>query len=196
MPVLEEPMHRLVFRNDRIDVYSVRMNPGESSVYHRHRRDQLGIVLRSTRSLGQILGSQPQPNLSTRGAISYIPHSTIGALTHRVSTPFGREFWVIGIEFTQPGGPAATRAMAAPDQAVLDFPQGKITRVEIGPGSRQTVSGDLIVALTPGQLTIDREVRPLSLEEGAVKWIGGARARFTNPGRRPASLIVLTLADR
>ena len=55
LPVFEEPMHRVVFRNDRIDVYSVRMNPGESSVYHRHRRDQLGIVLRSTRSLGQIL---------------------------------------------------------------------------------------------------------------------------------------------
>jgi hypothetical protein len=193
-PALEEPMHKPVFHNDLIDVYDVQLRPGQASEYHRHSRDQLGISLRSGTSLNQALGAVEAATVTKRGSISYIPHSVSSGYTHRVratDTPFR----VIGIEFAKAGPAGSTRLAAAPNDPELVFPQGKIARVAVAPGASLSLGGSLIVAVTPGALTLAGGCA-WTFAEGSVRWTGKRDATtYRNGTAAPVELLALTLTD-
>lgn len=193
-PALEEPTHRPVFHNDKIDVYDVQLKPGQRSFYHRHSRDQLGIVLRSGSSMNQAQGGVETPTHTERGTISYIPHSALGGYIHRVRAG-AKPFRVIGIEFSIPA-PAGTRPIiAAPDQSPFLFPQGQVTRLAIAPGTSQTVSGSLIIAMTPGTLE-PAGGKKWAFDEGAIQWIeDDSNLIYANRSPRPVNLLILTISS-
>jgi len=193
-PALEEPAHKPVFHNDRIDVYDVQLKPGQRSFYHMHSRDQLGIVLRSGTSLNQPQGASETASRNERGAISYIPHSALGGYVHRVRA--GNDpFRVIGIEFATPAPAGSKRLMAAPDQPVFQFPQGRVTRLAIAPGDARTMTGSLIIAMAPGELEAADSAK-WAFDEGSVQWIGGRTdLTYRNRTSSPIQLLVLALAD-
>jgi hypothetical protein len=193
-PALQEPMHKPVFHSGKIDVYDVQLRPGQASYYHRHSRDQLGISLRSGTSLNQALGSGEVTSRTERGSISYIPHSARGGYTHRVratATPFR----VIGIEFAMPAPAGSTPLVAAPSDPELVFPQGRITRATVASGGSLSVDGSLIVAMTPGTLTLDGD-SAWTFGEGDVRWTGDEPAAiYRNGTAKPVELLVLTLKN-
>jgi len=192
-PALQEPMHKAVFHNDRIDVYDVQLKPGEASYFHRHSRDQLGISLRSTTSINQALGGAEVATSTERGSISYIPHSVSGGYIHRVRAR-AAPFRVIGIEFAERAPAGSTRLSAAPGDPELMFPQGNIRRATIPPGAELSLSGSLIVTVTPGTLTLDGN--SWGFGEGAVRWTGKQPAMtYRNGTAKPVVLLVLTLKD-
>jgi hypothetical protein len=177
-PALQEPMHKPVFHSGKIDVYDVQLRPGQASYYHRHSRDQLGISLRSGTSLNQALGSGEVTSRTERGSISYIPHSARGGYTHRVRAPAG-----------------STPLVAAPSDPELVFPQGRITRATVASGGSLSVDGSLIVAMTPGTLTLDGD-SAWTFGEGDVRWTGDEPAAiYRNGTAKPVELLVLTLKN-
>lgn len=195
-PVLQEPRHKPVFHNDSIDVYDARLEPGEESAYHVHSRDQLGIVMRSTVSTNQVLGSSRVEGRSVRGSISYIPHSVLGNYTHRVRVNRDGGFRVIGIEFARSAGLGATRITALPDQARFEFPQGAITRIAIPAGESREIGGALIVPMSAGTLRKAADGERWKFAEGDVRWIGGMpAAAWSNESAAEVSLLLLTMSN-
>jgi len=149
-------------------------------------------MLSSGASANQLPGKPEVEGRSQRGTIAYIPHSVTGGYTHRVRAI--DPFRVVGIEFIASGGPKATQSTATPDAAELVFPQGRITRAAIAPGSTRQIAGSLIVAASSGTLT--RDDREWTFKEGDVRWIGDQPAsRYANHAMEPVSLLVLTLGQ-
>ncbi|WP_380875931.1 hypothetical protein ACFB49_06610 [Sphingomonas sp. DBB INV C78] len=191
-PALQEPRHRPVLHDDRFDVYDVQLSGGEQSFYHRHERDQLGIVMSTSTSYNQQLGGAEIRTTADRGTISYIPHSTLGGYTHRVRIEPGNQFRVIGIEFAKSAGAQGKRLVLLPGQSRLAFPQGTIARVEIPPRSNLAVEGDLLVAMSSGSLA-GRGSR-WDFSPGDVKPISPRPDRLENPGPDTVAILVLRLA--
>lgn len=192
-PVLQEPSHKTIFHNDKIDIYAVHFASGERTFYHKHTRDQVGIVLRTSRWLDQKPGAPEQERKSFRGTLSFLPHTATGGITHRVIAV--DEFWVMAIEFAKPAGPSAQRAAAGLDQTDLEFPQGAVKRVTIEPRASLEIPGSLMVTMSPVRLK-DADTGAVWLSpEGSVKWIGDGSARtYVNDSQEPASLVVLSIA--
>jgi hypothetical protein len=190
-PVLSEPRHKPVFRNDRIDVYRVHLMPGEGSFYHRHARDQVGISLHDYTSFNQIPGQAETAVKGVRGTMSYIPHTLLGGSTHRVRAVEG-EMWVVGIEFAAPAPAGTGMAAANPGDPALEFPQGRITRLRLAPGDSGVIAGELIVPMTAGTLEEEQAARQWSFGVGDVRWLDGP-ASVHNAGAEAVELAVLDL---
>lgn len=192
-PALEEPLHKVVFHNEYIDVYDVKIAPGERSFFHRHTRDQLGISMRSINAFNETLGSSETPTRTARGSVSFIPHSVTGGYIHRVRT--GEDpFRVIGIEFAQPAPSGTTNRVLGAGDDELVFPQGALSRVTLAPGAMQEISASLLIANSSGKLKIG-EAPTWNFGEGDPKWIAspGQVTAVSNSGSAEISLYALRL---
>ncbi|MET0545663.1 MAG: cupin domain-containing protein [Caulobacterales bacterium] len=189
-PALQEPYHKAVFQNSCINVYDVRLLPGQHSFFHIHTHDQLGIVLQDAEAFNQEFGADERLQQARAGSISYIPHSTSSGYTHRIRVTGQNAFRVIGVEFTKKAPPGAVAASAGPDQAPPLFAQGAITRVKLSPGAPLALERSLIIAETPSELAAGDKAWTLSA--GAVRWVD---KDTTASSKATSTLLILKLSD-
>ena len=194
-PAAEEPNHKALLDNDKVHVYQVKLKPGEATYFHTHTRDQVGIVMGTAKITNQVMGGPEAVVAVERGSMAYIPYSVLGPSTHRVRASQGDPFWNIGVDFLAPSpDPKAQRLSAKPDQQKLVVPQGTMERVTIEPKGRWTVTGSLLIAMTPGTLGTTSNPKAWTFEEGEIKWIEGAtESAYVNASSAPVSLAVLKL---
>lgn len=128
--VAEEPDHGEIFRNEHIRVYVAVIRPGRETLYHRHDKDTLYVVLQGGRNYSSTLpgskaGKYVFPRsipltrkirwLLTRAIFgwTYLPksiyllmHNEGNPIVHRVSGAKDNpsDMRMMGIEFLQPGG--------------------------------------------------------------------------------------------
>ncbi|GAA5192895.1 hypothetical protein [Ferrimonas gelatinilytica] len=189
VPVAEEARHIQVFDNDWVQVYEVRLAPGEGTDFHIHSVDQLTLVLTASEGVTQVLGEQAVTQSAPKGTLIYSPYSTVGPFTHRVMSGQTSALHVLGIALKGDSGGADRERMSLPDQQQFAFPQGNARRLTLAQGESRTLSPGLVVALGEGQLTQASQSR--DLRSGELWWLSEA-STVTNGTESPMPLIVVT----
>jgi hypothetical protein len=142
--VAAEPNHGELFRNEQIRVYVAVIRPGEETLYHRHDKDTLYVVLEGGKNYSTALpgsrgGKYVFPKsisltrkirwLLTRSirGWTYLPksiyllmHSEGNPVVHKVrgSEDNSSDMRMMGIEFLQPGGRSRSASIGAKSLAV------------------------------------------------------------------------------
>src|ERR1700757_1147420 len=113
IPVEQEPHHKLVLKNESIEVMRVNLAPGERTLYHTHGHDRGAVELSNTSITQQKVGDvEAPPNPIKPGDIS-ISATPPGGYSHRVHNVGSTLFDVLDVEFLQhPDKPS--EALAGP----------------------------------------------------------------------------------
>src|SRR5215204_1174014 len=82
VPVEKEPRHRLKFENRYVRVFDVLIPTKDTSLFHTHVHDGVGIKLTDARIRDEPAGGSPDDITVTRGAVSFALRPS--PLTHRV----------------------------------------------------------------------------------------------------------------
>jgi quercetin dioxygenase-like cupin family protein len=133
VPVEQEPNHKTVLKNDYVQVFRVKLEPGKTSLMHRHAHDDAAVRLSNATvaadSPGEPMGAPEvvYPGLVSARENEKKPH------THRVHNIGTTLFDVMDVQILKrPDGPAAP-PIAAP---AAENPQMRVYRYELEPGAR------------------------------------------------------------
>ncbi|HEX5631697.1 MAG TPA: hypothetical protein VFX50_00645, partial [Gemmatimonadales bacterium] len=134
VPVGEEPMHRVVFANDRVRVIDAVLPPGSVTLYHVHDRDNLPIAVAPGRVSVQPLGGAVAESDVALGEVSF----AAGGYTHRVGNPGTAEVRFIDVELLGGASAMPSRRAATPPAHELVIENGRVRvyRVVLVPGQR------------------------------------------------------------
>jgi quercetin dioxygenase-like cupin family protein len=94
-----EPHHRLRYENDTLRVLEVRLEPGQSSLFHTHSHDDVYLTLADALVRVQLLGSNWGPLTSFRSGQATFDHAFTSPFTHRLKNVGNTEFHTLDIEF-------------------------------------------------------------------------------------------------
>ncbi len=174
VPVEEEPHHHLVLKNDSVMVLRVKLLPGESTLFHTHLHDHVGVFLSDTTIVSQTLGEPESAPKATKPGDVGAPESN-GPYTHRVHNAGKVEFDVLDVELLQrpseSSGPAAGKVEA-------ENPSARVYKWTLAPGATSAMHTHerpyLIISATPLVLKMtDPEGKSFTHEvkAGDVHWV-------------------------
>lgn len=133
--VKDEPRHHPVFENDYVRVLDVRINPGDTTLYHIHKLPSAFIHLSDTRVGSQLLNSQPVEGFNTTGTVSY--EQFIQPRVHRVWNMDTAHFHVVDIEILTAENTTATAVMQLPALTLMrDEQKARIYSVQLAPAQQ------------------------------------------------------------
>ena len=109
VPVEQEPHHRVVLKNDFVEVMRVTLSPGERTLYHTHSHDGAAVELSTGSITRQKVGAAEDPPVSIRpGDLSMttvnscdvpanLPKSRPGRSRRRIQAPARTAGpWILG----------------------------------------------------------------------------------------------------
>jgi hypothetical protein len=202
MPVYQEPMHRLVYRNPLVRVLDVVIPPGETTAYHIHSAPMVGIDVRDARIWTQAAGAEPGPVSTPRATPSVFTNWTQPLpYTHRVANVDSVPLHYVVAEWVGRSG-ADVPELPEEDsrRLVEESPSVRVYQITLEPGKatwpHTHIGPGLIVQGTPGRLTDDGGPRARG-GSGAGSWSwreGPYRHRLRNDG--PARLVVYEIEWR
>jgi quercetin dioxygenase-like cupin family protein len=175
IPVDQEPHHKVVFKNEFVEVMRVNLAPGERTLYHTHAHDRGAVELSNTSISQQKVGeveAQAYPIKPGDVSISATPPE---GYSHRVHNVGSTLFDVLDVEFLQhPDHPSD----AVPGPVVGENPSARAYRWELAPGAKSPEHTHrhpyLIVAATPMQLKMtspDGQSRAETVKAGDFHWV-------------------------
>ena len=198
VPVEQEPLHKLVLKNDYVIALHVTIAPGQSTRLHTHSHDGAAIRLTEATVGSDVPGRGPTAPQAVRpGDVSVAAYAK-RPLTHRVSNVGRTTFEVIDLEFLErPDGPAT--APLAPPAAENDT--ARAYRWPLGPGESTPPHTHerpyVIVAATPMNLRMtapDGAAMEHPVEAGDVHWVDGKVTHvLTNRGAEPGVIVEVEL---
>ena len=174
VPVDQEPHHKVVLKNDWVEVMHVTLAPGERTLYHTHAHDRAAIELNVSSITQQKVGeAEGAPVANHPGDLSMMPQVE-GGFSHRVHNVGSGVFDVLDIEFLQ-------RPLKSSDAALPvagENPSAQAYRWTLAPGTKTPEHTHhrpyLIVAATPMQLKMtaqDDQSFTHEVKAGDFHWI-------------------------
>ena len=114
VPVEDEPLHKVVFKNDVVTVIHVLLAPGQTTLFHSHTHDRIAIDL-SSAAIAQQKINEPEtaPTQTKPGNISSLT-LTEASYTHRVRNTGTTPYEVLDIE---PAQRPASRGQRLPNRS-------------------------------------------------------------------------------
>jgi quercetin dioxygenase-like cupin family protein len=198
VPVDEEPLHRLVLKNDYVIALHVTIAAGQGTRPHTHSHDGAAVRLTEATVSSEVAGKGPgQPQSVRPGEVSVAAYAKV-PLTHRVVNLGKTTFEVIDLEFLRrPDGP--TTGPLAPPAAENETV--RVYRWSLAPGeSTKEHTHDrpyVIVAATPMLLAMegpDGRSMEHPVKAGDVHWVDGRVTHvLTNRGPEPGILVEVEL---
>ena len=198
VPVEQEPDHKSVFKNDYIQVFRVRVEPGQATGMHVHSHDDAAVRLsRATivsESPGQPAGA---PETTVPGGVSARDTGT-RPLTHRVRNIGTTVFEVMDVqELKRPDGPEAP-PITTP---AAENPTMRIYKYELEPGGKSAQHAHtrpyLLVAATDMSLRMtapDGKSMAHPIKAGDFHWVDTAVTHtLVNEGKEKGILIEFEL---
>ena len=175
IPVENEPHHKVVFKNDFIEVMRVNLNPDERTLYHTHGHDRAAVELSTTSITQQKVGETEAPAKAIKPGDVSISTTEPDGYSHRVHNVGTSLFDVLDVEFLQhPSKPSD--AIAGP--VVGENRTARAYRWELAPGAKTPEHTHhrpyLIVAATPMQFRMtapDGQSRAETVKPGDFHWI-------------------------
>jgi hypothetical protein len=139
-----EPHHHVVFENSLVRILEVTIEPGTSTVYHRHSRDNFAVYLNDATTANQYEG-KPQPDSAAHvaGSVSFSA-ADAQPYVHRVVNTGPSAVHVLDVEIKLPAdhrtGSASSLAPVAIDNdrirayTISLAPEQPSPTLELGPG--------------------------------------------------------------
>jgi quercetin dioxygenase-like cupin family protein len=175
IPVDQEPHHKVVLKNDSVEVLHVAVPPGEVSLYHTHAHDRAAVMLGASSNTQQLWGKAEEAPRDNHPGDVFTATAPSGGFSHRVHNVGSTLFDVIDVEFLQrPEKPAApsTQPIAG------ENPSARAYRWNLAPGEKTPEHTHhrpyLIVAATPMQLKMtgpDGQSMTHAVQAGDFHWI-------------------------
>jgi quercetin dioxygenase-like cupin family protein len=132
VPVEEEPLHKVVFKNDAVTVMHVLLAPGQTTLFHSHTHDRVAIDLSATTIAQQKINEPEGPSSATKpGNISALT-LTEASYTHRVHNVGTTPYEVLDVE------PARRPTTPSPDVAAAiaaENPSARVYNWILAPGA-------------------------------------------------------------
>ena len=164
VPVSKEPLHHNVFENAWVRVLDVRIQPGDTTQFHKHETPSVFIVLNEVKSGSQVI-QEEQASTALRGdsAISFESFATIPRI-HRVWNEDSTEFHVMDIELLSKGHAAtASFFLNIPGcQLLIDAEPSRVYKLSMAAGKKVQFNNKrplLIVGLNDntGKVTVNNK---------------------------------------
>ena len=212
--ITSEPSHHLVFENMFVRVFAVTVDPGKSTLMHRHGRDYLGITLGDSQITNIKQGAQPAQVALKDGDTRFTPAGLVHAITNTAGVPFHNRT----IELLQPttNQKACTESCEIPvpcdsaDKAkcvtvtkLITADQWSVTLINLPPGAKYPqhthLANFLTVPLTDADVTLQNQDQPetaVHSKTGELTWNNPMVHSVTNSGKTTAKTIVLEFRGR
>jgi len=198
VPVQEEPLHKVEFRNDAVTVMRLILPPGQYTQYHIHTHDRVAVQLSSTSTTQQDWKKPEGPaNSVTPGSFAAMTLDG-DSYTHRVHNVGKEPYEVIDIEFAQrPVAPSSE--LAGPVAA--ENPSARIYNWVLAAGAttpmHKHVRPYVIVSVTPLNLQMnssDGQTAARAVEAGSFRYVevapgGSLTHNLVNIGSTPGQII-------
>ncbi|NNF28563.1 MAG: hypothetical protein HKN73_15160 [Gemmatimonadetes bacterium] len=206
VPVHEEPRHRLVHSGVRLQVLDIGIQPGDTTLFHRHDRPIAYVEIDATVVNQQRLGgpwggvsATATPPARPPGRVSWNERYGQSPVEHRVTAIGPGPFRLIGVVNLGEGGPAERVGQLGPfpepDDASRYFSR---TATELATGdSWAWPAGDtpVVIVLAAGEISVDAddaEVAAHLVGAGAFTVLAPGKAyRIRNAGTASASLSIV-----
>lgn len=198
VPVEQEPVHKTVLKNDYVQAFRVRLEPGESTRMHVHAHDDAAVRLSAATVTSESLGKPAgEPESRPVGAVSARQNEPT-PLAHRVRNVGTTVFDVLDVEILKrPGGPEAP-PIAAP---AAENPRMRVYRYELGPGAASGMHTHarpyLLVAATGMNLRMtspEGASMTHPIKAGDLHWVEAAVTHtLVNEGRETGVLVEFEL---
>src|SRR4051794_2314754 len=212
--ITSEPSHHLVLENMFVRVFAVSVDPGKSSLMHRHAHDYLSVSLGDAQIMNTKQGAQPVAASFKDGDVRFTPAGLIHAVTNSGSTPFRNRT----IELLQPttNQKACTESCEIPvpcDSAdktkcvtvtkLITADQWSVTLVTSPAGAKYPqhthLANFLTIPLTDADITRKNQDQPetkVHSTTGELTWNNPVVHTLTNSGSTTAKTIVLEFRGR
>jgi quercetin dioxygenase-like cupin family protein len=198
VPVEQEPQHKTFFKNEFLQAFRVKLEPGQVSLMHRHEHDDAAVRLSDNTSTSQNLGeAEGPPQTAVIGQVTARDNETRPTI-HRVRNVGSTLFDVIDVQvLARPPGPAA-EAFAAP---VAENPKMRMYRYELAPGASAPPHAHArpyaliaATAMTLRTTTSTGASTDAVLAAGDLQWVDSAATHtYTNRGSAPGILVEFEL---
>jgi hypothetical protein len=148
--VQDEPLHHLVFENAFVRVLEVNVPPGEMTLYHRHRRDNVAVFLGDAEITNQLLGGT-RKSAAVKAGLTPLARASGEGYVHQVANTAKTPLLIDDIEFLTRTGQARAEAdsnlkPAAENDlyrayAIQLAPGESSSALTLGPGVRVVIGG-------------------------------------------------------
>lgn len=198
IPVDQEPHHKVVLKNDLVEVMHVTLSPGERTLYHTHSHDRAAVELSNCSITQQPFGGTEGPPYPTKPGDLSISAQVEGGYSHRVHNVDAVTFEVLDVEFLRrPEKPSETGA--APVAA--ENPSARAYRWNLAPDAQTPEHTHnrpyLIVAATPMQLKMtapDGQSFTRTVMPGDFHWVDTPVTHvLSNNGATAGTIVELEL---
>lgn len=99
--VEKEPHHTVVFENESVRILEVNIPAGAMTLYHRHRFDNVAVVLRNADASSQALGEPASDVGARRAGALYFSDASGEGYVHRVKVGTSNAYHLIDVELKQ-----------------------------------------------------------------------------------------------
>lgn len=200
-PMSQDPYHRLVFKNEMVEVYDVVLPPKAVMRFHRHPTNHLAVLIRPGTLQNELLGGPAKLNpTGPAGTVVYVGPGP----AHRQSNigPDTVHFVAVELASAKPedeeqpktgfAHEEQTRTMSGTGCAVVvEKPDARAWRCRLAPGQsifQRRSASFLRIPITAGVLRTGSERKALA--PGRPAWRkSAARLRLTNVGTAPAEFV-------
>jgi quercetin dioxygenase-like cupin family protein len=198
VPVEQEPLHKIVFKNDYVEVMHVTIQPGQSTMLHTHSHDSVAIRLSENTVRIDVPGKESSPALTAQvGSISTGDYAK-QSFTHRVNNIGKTIFEVLDIELLKRPAGLKTAPIAA---SAAENGSLRAYKWTLAPGvstpAHTHARPYLIIAATPMQLVMkapDGSSMEHPIKAGDFHWIDNKVTHtLTNNGKESGILIEVEL---
>lgn len=198
VPMDQEPFHKVVLKNDYVEVMHVTIPSGQKSLLHTHSHNRIAVILSESTLKEEIPGKELSQAFVTRtGSVS---SQAIGKqhFTHRIDNIGKTAFEVVDIELLKrPDGPTA-KAFTSPAAEDESFRAYRWALAPSASTPEHTHSRPyLIIAATPMQLAMkapDGSSMEHPVKAGDFHWIDSNVTHIlTNRGKETGIIIEVEL---
>lgn len=203
-----EPHHHLVLQNPYVRVFKVEIQPGQTSLSHRHGHDYVYVMQGASQISNEVQGKPPvQRKLQDCEA-----NALDGGYSHVVQVLGSTPFRNVTVELLQDEKARKSplpkwdeeRGLQVLDHGTVDIMFVKdgvrVSEVELQAGGavpKSSTAGPLLViAITRTELRTSDAAKPVILQTGDTQWIpGGSAHLLANAGPNPAKFITLEFQE-
>jgi hypothetical protein len=198
IPVKDEPRHHNVFENSFIRVLDVHINPGDTSLFHKHATPSVFIVLHPVKTGSEVKAEEQKATaLASRDPSITFEGFYKSPRIHRVWNEDTSQFHVMDIEILSKGG----HAVSAPIQQdgfklLFDEQPVRAYRLTLQGGGNTQVQRQhplLIVGLTDAAQPLSINDKSFSKEGNFLYVPAGEAVRISNSNQQVYSFAVLEI---
>jgi len=212
--ITSEPHHHLALENMFVRVFAVTVDPGQSTLLHRHGRDYLSVAVGDAQITNAREGAPPAQVNFKDGDTRFTPAGLVHAITNTGSKPFHNSTIELLAPTTNQKSctescsipvpcDSADKSACATATKLVTSDQWSVTLINLPPGAKYPqhthLANFLVVPLADADVSVqnqDQPAAPAHFKMNQVTWNNPVVHTVTNTGKTTARTIVLEFRGR